>query len=103
MYLYAAEPFLRSHYLGSYLSISQHFMDFQGSLPCSQQPFTAPYPEPDQSRPSSLSNNNNLWLLLDAKMKYLAYFLNIENIADVCIIKNSIQNFRILNNVTYKG
>jgi hypothetical protein len=35
----------------SFLGISQHFMEPEGSLPCSQEPTIGPYPEPDQSSP----------------------------------------------------
>jgi hypothetical protein len=33
----------------SYSSISQHFIEPKSSLPCSQEPTTAPYPKPNQS------------------------------------------------------
>jgi hypothetical protein len=32
-----------------------NFIDPEGSLPCSQEPSTGPYPEPDQSGPYHLS------------------------------------------------
>jgi hypothetical protein len=48
---HGAEPFLRRSQICSYSTISQHFMEPEGSLPCSQKPSTGPYPEPDQSNP----------------------------------------------------
>jgi hypothetical protein len=48
---YGAEPFLRSCQLCSHWRTSQHFMEPEGSLTCTQEPSTGPYPEPDQSSP----------------------------------------------------
>jgi hypothetical protein len=46
---HGAEPFLRSRQLCSYSRTSQHFMEPEGSLPCSQKPYTGPYPQQNQS------------------------------------------------------
>jgi hypothetical protein len=48
---HAVEPFLRTRQLCSYSRTSQHFMEPEGSLSCSQEPSTGPYPEPEQSNP----------------------------------------------------
>jgi hypothetical protein len=48
---HGAEPFLRSRQLCSYSRTSQHFMEPEYSLLCSQEPSTGPYPEPDQFNP----------------------------------------------------
>jgi hypothetical protein len=48
---YGAEPFLRSPQLWNPSRASQHFMEPEGSIPCSREPSTDPYPEPYQSNP----------------------------------------------------
>jgi hypothetical protein len=48
---YGAEPFLRSCQLCSHSRTSQHLMEPEGALPCSQEPSTGPYLEPDQCSP----------------------------------------------------
>jgi hypothetical protein len=44
---HGAEHFLRSCQLCSYSRTSQHFMEPECSLPCSQDPSLGPYSEPD--------------------------------------------------------
>jgi hypothetical protein len=48
---HGAKPFLRSRYLGRYSRTSQDFMGPEGSLPCTQEPSTGPYPGPDRLSP----------------------------------------------------
>jgi hypothetical protein len=40
--LHGTEPFSRDHQLCSYSRTSQHFMEPEGSLPCSQEPYSKP-------------------------------------------------------------
>jgi hypothetical protein len=49
--IHGAEPFLRICQLCSYSRTSQHFMEPEGPLPCSQEPSTSPYSGPDRSNP----------------------------------------------------
>jgi hypothetical protein len=48
---HGAEPFLTNRQLWSHSKTSQHFMEPEVSIPCSQESSTCPYPEPYQSNP----------------------------------------------------
>jgi hypothetical protein len=62
--------------------LPQHFMEPEGSLPCSQAPFTCPYPEPDRSHPISprsiLILSTNLLLGLPSGVFPSGFPTNIE-------------------------
>jgi hypothetical protein len=60
-------------------------MEFEGSLPCSQEPSTGRYPEPDQSSPAYLSNSSNLWLLFDGKMEDFSKFSQYWEVLFLCL------------------
>jgi hypothetical protein len=70
---YGAEPFLRSCQLCSPSRTLQHFIEPEGSIPCSQEPSTGPYPEPYQSNP--LHPILSLWQDLHTQ-NYLAIHLS---------------------------
>jgi hypothetical protein len=50
-YLRGAESFWRIRQLLSYAIVSQHFMETDGSLPCSKEALLFPCPESDQLSP----------------------------------------------------
>jgi hypothetical protein len=71
---HGAESFLRSRQLCSYSRISQRFIEPENSSPCSQEPSTGPYPEPDPSSPyhSSLSLRSLLIISIHLRLGLLS-------------------------------
>jgi hypothetical protein len=51
IFTHGTEPFFRSPQLCNHSRTSQYLMEPEVSLPCSQEPSTTLYPEPDQSSP----------------------------------------------------
>jgi hypothetical protein len=63
---------LRNRQLSRYYKISPNFVTPQSSLPCSQEPSTGSYPEPDQ--PSSYHPGSSYWALpVWLSRQYLIY------------------------------
>jgi hypothetical protein len=63
--LYAAKSFLRRHLSLIYSRISEHFMEPDGSLLCSQEPSNGPYTEPDQPSPyHPILSKTHLYIIL---------------------------------------
>ena len=52
--LHGAESFFSSYSFLSWSLNSLRFVELEGSLPCSQEPTTCPYPKPDESSVSLL-------------------------------------------------
>jgi hypothetical protein len=68
--LHGAETFLRSRQLCSYSRTSRHFMEPRGSLPCSKEPATGPYPVPDQSSAYHLILSKTHFNIIHASMSW---------------------------------
>jgi hypothetical protein len=66
--LHVAAPFFISRQLYSYSENSQNFTEPEGSLPCSQELSTYPYPQPDQSRPYHLILSLKIHFVLSAHL-----------------------------------
>jgi hypothetical protein len=73
-YLHGSESFLRTHQLCSYSRISQHFMEPEGSLPCSQEPILSQI-NPVHTTPSYLSKIHSTRNMedIEGSCKYTEY------------------------------
>jgi hypothetical protein len=93
---YGAAPFLRSRQLCSHSRTSQHFMEPDGSSPCSQELSTGPFPEPDRPSPhhpilslrSILILSTHLRLGLPSGLLPSAFPTNILYAFDVILKQN---------------
>jgi hypothetical protein len=81
--------FFRSRQLRKYLTNCQYFMEPEGSLPCSQDSFTDPYPEPDQLIPHHLmlflNIHFNIILYLRLLLPYLSLSFGVFHQNLICI------------------
>jgi hypothetical protein len=67
---HGVEPFLRSRQSCSHSRTSQHFIEPEGALLCSQEPSTGPCPEPDRSNPyHPILSPSKIYLILSTHLR----------------------------------
>jgi hypothetical protein len=80
-WLHGAESSLKIRQSLSYSRISQHFMEPEGSLPCSHEPSTVPYPDPDQSSPYRLIVSKIIHTACVHVPSLISIFLNLGRLS----------------------